>query len=539
MKKLVVALLAAFLAVSWVYAGGGSQQSSGNTSSTASAASLTDDRSKTLDITWWGFNNSGILPYNGSIVQRELEKRYNIRISNVPVDGYNTEQKNLLIATGVDFDVWIGWAGVGSIREKVNTGLIRPISIDMMNKFAPGIVKILADASSSWPNLASVDGVIYGFPHYSIDRTSPWALSLRTEWLKNLGVTTLPKTLDELEALLVRFRNDDPDKNGRKDTYALSLAQNNGGKMINPYLFASYGVSLDQWGVDTDGSPKWYAIDDNYRLALIKMNEWWAKEIYDPSILVNQTRTDNLTRVANGIVGGYFGTEWLIVGGANPSALSAWNIYLKDHPDADVATLTTHIPPVSGPKGTFTNQYNTPLEASVTTFGRKTPDEKVVRILSMFNDILTQRDLYMLVYYGIEGQQWTFDANKRPVMKPEWSAPEKVTEIGVYRYYPHVFIPKEFLDIGYDTNRFNSFETIKNYPVLPIHLAQAISTEADVEYGAATAAIAQEYFWKAVTGEWNVNNTWNDYVARWKAAGGQQILDAKKKIAVEMGLNVK
>jgi putative aldouronate transport system substrate-binding protein len=539
MKKIVVLLVTALLTVSWAYAGGGSQQSSRNVSPASSVASLTDDRSKTLDITWWGFNNSGILPLEGSIVQRELEKRYNIRITNVPVDSYNGEQKNLLIATGIDFDVWIGWAGVGSMREKVNTGLIRPISMEMMNKFAPGIVKILTDAQAQWPALASVDGVLYGFPAYSIDQTGPWGLSVRTDWLKNLGVTTLPKTLDELEALMVRFRNDDPDKNGRRDTYALSLAQNNGGKMINPYLFASYGVNLDLWGIDTDGSPKWYAIDDNYRQALVKMNEWWAKEIYDPSILVNQTRTDNMTRVANGLVAGYFGTDWLIVGGANPSALSGWNLYLREHPNTDVDTLTTHIPPVSGPKGTFTNQYNISPTSNVTNFGRKTSDEKVARVLSMFNDTLTQRDLYLLVYYGIEGQQWTYDASKRPVVKPEWGAPEKQTEIGTYRYYPHVFLPKEYLDIAYDINRFKSYEAIKDYSVLPIHLAQGISTEADLEYGSATSAIAQEYFWKTVTGEWNVNSTWNDYVARWKAAGGQQILDAKKKIAVEMGLNVK
>ena len=74
---------------------------------------------------------------------------------------------------------------------------------------------------------------------------------------------------------------------------------------------------------------------------------------------------------------------------------------------------------------------------------------------------------------------------------------------------------------------------------MPIHLAQVVTTGTDSEYGAATGTIAEEYFWKAVTGEWNVNNTWKNYVNRWKAAGGQQIIDAKKKIALELGLNKK
>jgi putative aldouronate transport system substrate-binding protein len=540
MKKIIVVLAALLLAVSWIYAGGGSQQPPGGAASSASEASLTDDRSKTLDITWWGFNLAGILPYDGSIIQKEIEKRYNIRITNVPVDGYNNEQKNLLVATGVDFDVWIGWAGVGSMRQRVDTGLIRPVSLDMVNKFAPGIVKILADASPLWYALSSVDGVNYGFPHYSMGQGSPMGLSVRTGWLKNLGVTAIPKTLDELEALLVRFRTDDPDKNGKKDTWGLSLGGGNGDmRSLNPYLFTSYGVIIDQWGVDADGSPKWYAIDDNYRQALAKMNEWWAKEIFDPSILVNQTRMDNFTRVANGFAGGYFGSDWFLAAGTNPSALNAWTIYSNEHPDADIDSLTTHIPPVNGPKGALTHQYALPLSTQVTTFGRKTPDEKVVRLLSMFNDIMTQRDLFLLANYGIEGQHWAYDAEKRPVMKPEWSSAEKTTELGSYRFYPHVFLPIEYMDLSYNTRRFNAREAVQNYPLLPIHMAQLITTAEDAEYSAATRTIAQEYFWKTVTGEWNVDNTWNDYVNRWKAAGGQQIIDAKKKIAVELGLNGK
>ena len=537
MKKLVIVLLTLLLAVSWVYAGGGGQQSGG--ASSASAASLTDDRSKTLDIIWWGFNNAGILPYEGSIVQREMEKRYNIKITNVMVDSYNGEQKNLLIATGIDFDVVCGWAGTGSLRQRVDSGLIRPVSEDIIRKFAPGIVKVLEASSPIWPGIASVDGVMYGFPHFSFGQGTPWSLTVRTDWLRNLGITTLPKTLDELETFLLKFRNDDPDRNGRKDTYALSLCDGNGSKMMNPYLFASYGVQLDQWGYDTDGSPKWYAIDDNYRQALAKMSEWWAKEIYDPSIVVNRTRLDNFNRVANGLIAGYFGQDWSIVSGANPSAISGWEMYINNHPGTNPENFTTYIPPVQGPKGSFTIQYGPTLMNSVTTFGRKTSDEKVVRILSMFNDIITNKDLYLMTWYGLENQHWVYDANKMPVMLPDWNTPEKMTEIGANRFYPHIFQHGEFIDISFNSARMKSRQVVANYPILPIHLSQLITTQQDIDYGSAAGDIALEYFWKTITGEWNVNNTWNDYVNRWKAAGGQQIIDAKKKVALEMNLNSK
>jgi hypothetical protein len=40
-----------------------------------------------------------------------------------------------------------------------------------------------------------------------------------------------------------------------------------------------------------------------------------------------------------------------------------------------------------------------------------------------------------------------------------------------------------------------------------------------------------------VTGEWKVNNTWDDYVSRVLAAGAQKIIDAKKAIARDLAKN--
>ena len=78
---------------------------------------------------------------------------------------------------------------------------------------------------------------------------------------------------------------------------------------------------------------------------------------------------------------------------------------------------------------------------------------------------------------------------------------------------------------------------MKGYPLLPMHMVTLFPTQEDTEYGTAASTIANEYFWKTITGEWNVNSTWNDYVARWRAAGGQQIIDAKKRVALQEGLN--
>ena len=39
--------------------------------------------------------------------------------------------------------------------------------------------------------------------------------------MEAVGATEAPNTLEEMEELLIKFRNEDPDGNGEKDTYAL------------------------------------------------------------------------------------------------------------------------------------------------------------------------------------------------------------------------------------------------------------------------------------------------------------------------------
>lgn len=38
------------------------------------------DMDKTLDITWWGWNDNGILPKDNTPMQQIIEKRFNIKV---------------------------------------------------------------------------------------------------------------------------------------------------------------------------------------------------------------------------------------------------------------------------------------------------------------------------------------------------------------------------------------------------------------------------------------------------------------------------
>ncbi|MDI4645026.1 extracellular solute-binding protein [Cohnella hashimotonis] len=74
-----------------------------------------------------------------------------------------------------------------------------------------------------------VDGKIYAIPTFSPAR-SVFSIMIRKDWLDNLNLS-VPTSYEELKKVALAFTNDDPDKNGKKDTYGFAL-----GKDLNPKL---------------------------------------------------------------------------------------------------------------------------------------------------------------------------------------------------------------------------------------------------------------------------------------------------------------
>ncbi len=99
--------------------------------------------------------------------------------------------------------------------------------------FTLGEQKLLVDASEMYPYMPQTtkfvtktildwstmdDGSIPFVTKYAIQDTDIWGLSIRQDWLDNLGMS-MPKTIDDLLAYAHASTYDDPDGNGADDTY--------------------------------------------------------------------------------------------------------------------------------------------------------------------------------------------------------------------------------------------------------------------------------------------------------------------------------
>ncbi|MFC4022294.1 extracellular solute-binding protein [Oceanobacillus longus] len=133
---------------------------------------------------------------------------------------------------------------------------------------------------SEWEQITYDDGAIYGVFNKSEGGTMP---IVRQDWLDKLGLDQ-PTTLDEFYDVLKVFTEEDPDGNGKADTYGLSTA---GLYDIQPFMSAA-GVKY-KYVVDEEGNRTIpYATED-----AIPVYEWFnmlhEEGILDPNFATNDT----------------------------------------------------------------------------------------------------------------------------------------------------------------------------------------------------------------------------------------------------------
>ncbi|MEE8441413.1 MAG: extracellular solute-binding protein [Spirochaetia bacterium] len=228
------------------------------------AAGGTDDGEKPTLI--WATSIHGGETAEIVLFQDEVERLTGIRVELVkpPKDVYLTKLTAML-ASGDQVD--IAYSDGGEWVGLYERGLFEPLTdrIEASSVLSdPNII-----APSEWERVRQADGEIYGV----FNKFEQGTLAIvRGDWLDKLGLSE-PQTLDEYYDVLYAFTHDDPDGNGRDDTWGLGI----GYTLYDTVgVFGAYGLRRG-WVYDESGelySP--YATD-----AAIPVYEWFAKLLAD------------------------------------------------------------------------------------------------------------------------------------------------------------------------------------------------------------------------------------------------------------------
>ena len=194
-----------------------------------------------------------------------------------------------------DTDITVEWAINSNYADKLNitfgSGDLPHIVMvpekmpSFINAVRDGAFWDLTDHLKDYPNLSKaneivlqnsmIDGRVYG-----VYRSRPLGrngVSIRKDWLENLDLE-IPTTIDEFYEVLRAFTFDDPDGNGKDDTYGMTVSKYSGPWDQMQIWFGA----PNKWGEDADGNLQPDFMTDEYRDAL-----QFFKKLYDEG-LVNE-----------------------------------------------------------------------------------------------------------------------------------------------------------------------------------------------------------------------------------------------------------
>lgn len=161
---------------------------------------------------------------------------------------------------------------------------------------------------------ATFDGKLMAIPQMNGAADSAPILWIRKDWLDRLGLS-VPKTMDELYNVAKAFTENDPDKNGKKDTYGLALEKGLfGGEFVLNGFFNGYHVMTGSpgnllWNKGSDGKLIMGYVQPEAKTALGKL-----AEMYKAGYLEKDFSVKDVGKVGESVVsekiGMFYGLHW-------------------------------------------------------------------------------------------------------------------------------------------------------------------------------------------------------------------------------------
>lgn len=219
--------------------------------------------------------NFGPLDDDPEMVRR-WEDEYGVDFDLVYVeDSAGADQVNLMIASGDIPDVM----QYIDLNKYYQDGIIGGWTEEFFREHAPNLSRYIDETDKTAWNIAKFDGEkMYTIPSFRKYDTYATPVVWRTDWLQNVGIEEIPKTLEEFEEAFYKFAKEDPDGNGKHDTYGLSET---GIKTI----YGAFGSYREKWLLDENGKVVYGDVKPEMKEALAKLSQWYQDGVIDPEFV--------------------------------------------------------------------------------------------------------------------------------------------------------------------------------------------------------------------------------------------------------------
>ncbi len=347
-----------------------------------------------------------VADYNTNAYTQWLEEKTGLDLQIDVVIGSATDAQtklNLSLASGDLPDILLGFNPSSSLLAQQGAeGTFLALN-DLMDKYGFETKRVFVDERPQLlPLNTSPDGNLYGLPE--INECFHCFLSQKLwvykPWLDKLGIA-MPTTTDEFEAMLKRFKDEDPNGNGVADEVPFSgNVEGQGGwhnsvdqNLMNAFLF--YDRIQQDRLLLKDGKIEAAYAQPEYREGLRYLHRLYAEGLMDPNALIqdnaallqlgSQIEPHLLGAVSGGWMGTYTIAQTVAQGGGE---MDNW----------------VAIPPLKGPEGVQTAAY-APWGFSV---GHCIITNKAAHPDVAFRlcDLMYSNEATMFNVFGVEDLDW-------------------------------------------------------------------------------------------------------------------------------------
>jgi len=204
------------------------------------------------------------------------EKELGIKLKYLwAVDPSQYEQKlNVMMTTGKLPDVMP--VSGAKMKQLYDAGQLEDLS-GLLEKYGSEKTKeLLKKDGGEGLNSATFKGQLVGLPLNPGSTDTAPLLWLRADWLKKLNLPE-PKTMDDVIAIAEAFAKQDPDGDGKNDTYGLGIAKEFFGFFAGTEGFANgYGAYPGIWVKDASGNLAYGSIQPEMKTALAALQKLYA-----------------------------------------------------------------------------------------------------------------------------------------------------------------------------------------------------------------------------------------------------------------------
>ncbi|MEC0270096.1 ABC transporter substrate-binding protein [Paenibacillus anseongense] len=498
MKQWIPITLAVLLATGVVAGCSSGTTASPEAGKATADPSTTDDLKDKLELNIMAISyEGGGWPANNPMIDY-LNKKFNVdlKFQWVSQDNYK-EKMNVLAASG-DFpdsfllmkDDFLKWRDKGVFLD------VKPF----LSKY-PNLAKQLGGEEQL--QFMSPKGKYYSFPYYQIETQT--SFGIRKDWLDKLNLK-MPTTVDEFYDVTKAFAKQDPDGNGKNDTYgfSVSLAPNKTDfKHIDP-IKAAFGL-VNIWGVKDGKLISWHTQNKELKDFAVFLNKAYTEGVMDKDFAINKVK-DPQDKYEAGKVG---------IDDVVPNVL--YQTIVPNVKKIDPKAETVQLLPPKGPTGLQGTSTNSITQRIV--INSKIDPKKQERLLKLF-DYLVSDEGNILTKNGIEGVHYKKDGDKYTKL----DAFDKDRPILISAWYLRRFDLNTQIRLWDDKKTADDVnQWFKNSePFKWTNVAAGLESPTDVKSGATIDQKFMTALIKVIMGEQPIDSL-DQAVEQWKKDGGDKI----------------